>query len=74
MFETQVGTLALVARMASISVPTEVVNHKLMVPKLGWFNEDRKMFKDQWRAIKLYLRANKIIDINEKIIRILGRF
>jgi len=26
--------------------PTEVVNHKLMVPKPGWFNGDRKMFED----------------------------
>jgi len=26
--------------------PTEVVNYKLMVPKPGWFNGDRKMFED----------------------------
>jgi len=32
--------------MVLISVPTEVANYKSMVLKLGWFNEDRKMFKD----------------------------
>jgi len=32
--------------MASTPVPTEVVNHKSMVPEPGWFNGNRKMFED----------------------------
>jgi len=36
MSRTQVGTLA----------PTEVVNHKSMVPEPGWFNGDKKMFEN----------------------------
>ena len=62
------------ARIAPAPAPAEVINYKLMVPELGWFNGNRKTFKDWWRAIKLYLRVNKVIDTNEKIIAILGRF
>ena len=46
MSRTQAGTLAPMARMAPASAPTEVVNHKSMVPEPGWFNGDRKIFKD----------------------------
>ena len=45
-----------------------------MVPEPGWFNRDRKTFEDQWRAMKLYFRANKVTDANEKIIAVLDRF
>ena len=57
-----------------VPVPAEVVNHKSMVPEPGWFNGDRKTFEDWWRAMKLYLRANKVTDADEKIITVLGRF
>jgi len=62
------------ARTTPASAPTEVVNHKSMVPEPGWFNGDRKTFEGWWRAMKLYLRANKITDADEKIITVLGRF
>jgi len=71
---TRAGTPVPMARTALVSASTEVVNHKLMVPEPGWFNGDRKTFEDWWRAMKLYLRANKITDVNEKIIAVLGRF
>ena len=71
---TQVGTPALITRMVSVPALTEVVNHKSMVLEPGQFNGDKKTFEDWWRAIKLYLRANKVTDTNEKIIAVLGRF
>jgi len=74
MSRIQAGTPVPMARTAPVLAPTEVVNHKSMVLEPGWFNGDRKTFKDWWRAIKLYLRANKIIDTDEKIIAVLGRF
>jgi len=74
MSRTRTGTPAPMARTAPASAPTEVVNHKSMVPEPGWFNRDRKTFEDWWRAMKLYLRANKITDTDEKIIAVLGRF
>jgi len=43
---TQAGTLAPMAKMASTSALTEMVNHKSMVPEPRWFNGDRKMFED----------------------------
>ena len=62
------------ARTAPVSAPTEVVNHKSIVPEPGWFNGDKKTFEDQWRAMKLYLRANKVTNANKKIITVLDRF
>jgi len=60
------GTPAPMTRTAPASAAAEVVNHKSMVPEPEWFNGDRKMFKDWWRAMKLYLRANKVTDTNKK--------
>jgi len=74
MSRTQAGTPVPMARTAPPAVPTEVVNHKSIVPEPRWFNGDRKMFEDWWRAIKLYLRANKVTDADEKIIIVLDRF
>jgi len=34
------------ARTAPVSAPTEVVNHKSIVPEPGWFNGDKKTFED----------------------------
>jgi len=71
---THTGTSASMARTTPAVAPIEVVNYKSMVPEPGWFKGDRKMFEDWWRAMKLYLRANKVTDTNEKIIAILGKF
>jgi len=62
------------ARTAPAPAPTKVVNHKSIVPEPRWFNRNRKTFEDWWKAMKLYLRANKITDADEKIIAVLGRF
>jgi len=32
------------------------------------------MFEDWWKAMKLYLKANKVTDTEKKIITILDRF
>ena len=45
-----------------------------MVPEPEQFNGDRKTFEYQWRTMKLYLEVNKIMDIDKKIIAVLGRF
>jgi len=71
---TRAGIPAPMARTAPVSALTEVVNHKSMVLEPRWFNGDRKTFEDWWRAMKLYLRANKITNTDEKIIAVLGRF
>jgi len=46
MSRTRAGTPALIARMIPALAPTEVVNHKSMVPEPKWFNGDRKIFED----------------------------
>ena len=46
MSRTHAGILAPMARIAPAPAPAEVINYKLMVPEPGWFNENRKTFKD----------------------------
>jgi len=52
----------------------ETGEHKSMVPELGWFNGNRKGFEDWWRAIKFYLRANRITEAKDKVTAVLSRF
>jgi len=52
----------------------ETGGHKSMVPEPGWFDGNRKGFEDWWRAMKLYLRANRITGAEDKVIAVLSRF
>jgi len=52
----------------------ETEGHKLTVPEPGWFDGNRRGFKDWWRAIRLYLKANRITGAEDKVIAVLSRF
>ena len=52
----------------------ETGGHKLMVPEPEWFDGNRKGFEDWWRAMKLYLRANRITGAEDKVTAVLSRF
>ena len=45
---------------------------KSIVLDLGWFNGDRTKFEDWWREIWLFLKSNKVMETNNKIIVILA--
>jgi len=38
---------------------------KSMVLDPGWFNRDRTKFEDWWRGIRLFLKSNKVVAIDE---------
>ena len=52
----------------------ETEGHKLTVPEPKWFNGNRKGFEDWWRAIRLYLKANRITGAEDKVTTVLSRF
>jgi len=52
----------------------ETGGHKSMVLEPEWFNRNRKEFEDWWRAMKLYLRANRITGAEDKVMAVLSRF
>ncbi len=54
-----------------VTMPTHSV--KSFVPEPQWFNGDRSKFDDWWRAMKLYLRFNKITAAEDKAIAVLSR-
>ena len=45
---------------------------KNMVPDPGWFDGNWMKFKDWWRGIRLFLKNNKVIETNDRIIAILA--
>ena len=46
---------------------------KNMVPDPGWFDGDRTKFEDWWRGIRLFLKSNRVIKTDDRIIAILAR-
>ena len=45
---------------------------KSMVPDPGWFDGDQMKFEDWWREIQLYLKSNRVMEINDRITAILA--
>jgi len=43
-----------------------------MVPDPGWFDGDQMKFEDWWREIQLYLKSNRVMEINDRITAILA--
>ncbi len=43
-----------------------------MVPDLGWFDGDRMKFEDWWRGIRLFLKSNRVIETDDRIMAILA--
>ena len=46
---------------------------KNMVPDPGWFDGDRMKFEDWWRGIRLFLKSNRVIETDNRIMAILAR-
>ena len=44
---------------------------KNMIPDPGWFDGDQMKFKDWWRGIRLFLKSNRIMKTDDRIIVIL---
>ena len=45
---------------------------KEIVPDLEWFNRNRTKFEDWWRGIRLFLKSNRVITIDNRITTILA--
>jgi len=43
-----------------------------MVPDSGWFDGDRIKFKDWWRGIRLFLKSNRVVAVDNKITAVLA--
>ena len=43
-----------------------------MVLDPEWFDSDRMKFKDWWRGMRLFLKSNKVIEIDNRITAILA--
>jgi len=46
---------------------------KNMVLDLGWFDSDQTKFEDWWRGIRLFLKSNRVMEIDNRITAILAR-
>ena len=46
---------------------------KNMVPDLEWFDGDQTKFKGWQRGMRLFLKSNRVMEINDRITAILAR-
>ena len=68
-----VGTPAPRITQTAPEAPTmETGGHKSTVPEPGWFDRNRRGFKDWWRAMRLYLKANRITGAEDKVTAVLS--
>ena len=44
-----------------------------MVPDPGWCNRDKTKFEDWWKRICLFLKSNRVVAANERIIAVLAQ-
>jgi len=63
-----------IAQTAPEAPVMETGEHKSTVPEPGWFNGNRKGFEDWWRAMRLYLKANRITEAKDKVTVVLSKF
>ena len=47
---------------------TEMPKNMILDP--GWFNGDRTKFEDWWRGMRLFLKSNRVMETNDRIIAI----
>ena len=65
--------------MSTALAPTVTVNEnrqagmpKNIVLDPGWFDSDQTKFKDWWRGMRLFLKSNRVMETDDRIIAILA--
>ena len=58
---------------AAISENVQAGMPKNMVLDPGWFDGDQTKFEDWWRGIRLFLKSNRVMKTNDRIMTILAR-
>ena len=56
-----------------LTMHNENVSIKNMVPDPGWLDSDRTKFEDWWRGIRLFLKSNRVVAVDDKITVVLAR-
>ena len=71
--DTEIST-ALAPVAVAISKNVQVGMPKNIVPDLGWFNGNQTKFEDWWRGIRLFLKSNRVMETDDRIMAILACF
>ena len=66
----QIDTEMSTVPASTVNKPAEMPRN--MVPDPGWFDGDQTKFKDWWRGIRLFLKSNRVIGTDNRIIAILA--
>jgi len=68
-----------IEEMSTVPVPAVIVNEngqtrmpKNIVLDPGWFDGDQTKFEDWWRGIKLFLKSNRVMETDDRIMAILA--
>jgi len=65
-------SVAPVQALATISENVQAEMPKNMVLDPGWFDSDQTKFEDWWRGIRLFLKSNRVMETEDRIIVILA--
>ena len=52
----------------------ETRGYKSTVLEPEWFDRNKKGFEDWWKAMRLYLKTNRITGAEDKVTTVLSRF
>jgi len=55
-----------VAVANSKNIQTGMLKNMVLDP--GWFNKDQTKFEDWWRGIRLFLKSNRVMETDDRII------
>ena len=72
--QTDTEMLVAQATMAvAVSENVQIGLPKNMVPDPEWFDGDQSKFEDWWRGIRLFLKSNRVNEMDNRITAILAR-
>ena len=72
--ETETTEEILTVSVLAVNNATEqAIMLKSIVPDLEWFDGNQTKFEDCWRGIQLFLKSNRVIMTDDRIITILSQ-
>jgi len=70
--DTEMSVAQQATAAAAVSENVQTGLPKNMVPDPGWFDGDRSKFEDWWRGIRLFLKSNRVNEMDDRITAILA--
>ena len=71
--DTEISVAQPATTAAAVNENVQAGLPKTLVPDAGWFDGDQSKFEDWWREIQLFLKSNRVNEMDNRITAILAR-